>query len=49
MERTFDLDLDKVVGILQALLDLAAVEACVVVQQVVEFQGEVSRGRVIVR
>lgn len=36
--------MDHIVSILQALLYLAAVETCVVLPQVFQLQGEVSRG-----
>lgn len=41
---TFDLDLSHIVGILQALLHLTAVEARVVVLQAIQPQGEVGWG-----
>ena len=41
---TFDLDVSQVVGVLQALLHLAAVEAGVVLPQALQPQGEVGGG-----
>lgn len=49
MRLTFDLDLDHIISVLQALLHLAAIEAGVVLPQVLQSQGKVCRGVGIVQ